>query len=801
MSGLSCVHCGDDCGKYPITWDEKNFCCDGCKSVYEILNKHRLYDYYKIENSPGIKITTKDYHNKFAYLDIDEIRDKLFDFAEGNKKKATLFIPAIHCSSCIWLLENLPKLHGGISHSIVNFIKKEVTITFDSDKISLRQLVELLASIHYIPHISLESVEKKKNETGNKQLLYKIGIAGFAFGNAMLFSFPEYVPGSETIDFSYKYFFGFLNLFLAIPVFFYCGNDYLISAYKNIKKKIINIDFPIAIGLVAIFTESCYEIFSHTGSGYMDSLAGLVFFLLIGKWYQAKTYQTLSFDRDYKSYFPIAVTTIRDDKETSIPIETLKENDVIQIRNQELIPADSVLISDTADIDYSFVTGESEPVKKTKGEFIYAGGKQSGSTIKLLVKTNTQQSRLTQLWNHSYEKHTGSTLTKLIDSISHRFTIVVLLIAFSSGIFWLSADPKLALKAFTSVLIVACPCALVLSIPFTYSNIMRVFGNRGLYLKKNEVIENLFDIDVVVFDKTGTITQPDAHDITFEAAGTLDEKIMPMVASLSKHSTHPLSQAVFQYLGKYYPRESGEVENFREYSGQGVSGIISGSLVKIGSEKFIHNTTSDISVADTTVHVSVNNNYTGKFILKSKLRDQLDPVIKALKCKGYQLHLLSGDSIRDRQLFEKYFGENMYFRQEPEDKLNYIKALQEKGHKVLMIGDGLNDAGALLQSRVGISVADNIYHFSPACDAILKADSFKDLESFVSFSKTARKIVQASFVFSFLYNSIGLFFAVRGLLSPVIAAILMPLSSVTVVGFVTVVSTVLLKRHLPRHNP
>jgi Cu+-exporting ATPase len=794
MEKTICIHCGDNCGKYPIIWNEKNFCCDGCKTVYQILNKHKLYDYYNFESHPGIKVTSDNYHNKFSYLDLDDVKEKLYEFSEKNLKKVTLFIPGIHCSSCIWLLENLTKLNAGITHSLVHFVKKEVTITFNSDEISLRQVVELLVSIHYIPNITLESVEKRKNQKGNKQLLYKIGIAGFAFGNTMLFSFPEYIPGSETIDFSYKSFFGILNLLLAIPVFFYCGSDYIISAWKNIRKGILNIDFPIAIGLIAIFAESAYEILTKIGSGYMDSLCGLVFFLLVGKWYQAKTYQALSFNRNYRSYFPVAVTKLNEGKEISVQLHDLAEGDIIRIRNQELIPADSILISPYANIDYSFVTGESVPVNKVKGEFVYAGGKQIGSTIELLVKTSTQQSRLTQLWNQEQginSSRGNSSLTKLIDVISKRFTLVVLIIGFVTAVVWFFVDSSMIIKAFTSVLIVACPCALALSLPFTYSNVMRVFGNKGLYLKNNEVLERLYDIETIVFDKTGTITQSDVHDIVFKSEITLSNLEMLEIASLARHSTHPLSQSVFKYLTQNYSFDNFEdAIDFNEISGKGIEGKVNGKLFKIGSAIFVTGIEYNVNEFETNVHVSIDNIYYGKFVLNTKLRNNLENILTKLKNKGYDLHLISGDTIKDNDLLKKYFNNNLHFNKSPEDKLNYINSLQQTGKKVLMIGDGLNDAGALMQSDVGISIADNIYHFSPACDAILKAESFDDLATFISFSKTTRKIIQASFVFSFAYNSVGLYYAVMGLLSPIVAAILMPLSSITVVGFVTLISSI-----------
>jgi len=798
MNEILCVHCGEDCGKHPIVWNEKPFCCNGCKSVYEIIEQKNLYKYYEIANNPGIKVEKNDYKNKYAYLDDKEIQAKIFDFAEGNIRKVKFFIPAIHCSSCIWLLENLHTLNSGVIQSLVNFVKKEVTITFKNDEITLRQLVELLISIHYIPNITLESVEKDKSKKSNKKILFKIGVAGFAFGNTMLFSFPEYLPGSETIDFHYKTFFGLMNLLLAIPVFFYSGSDYLISALKSIKNKIINIDIPISLGLIAIFVESTYEILSSTGSGYMDSLTGLVFFLLIGKWYQSITYQALTFDRDYKSYFPVAVTKMVNNEEVSVQIKNLEVNDIIKIRNQELIPADAELIAGKANIDYSFVTGESLPVSKVKGEFIYAGGKQIGSTIELKIKNKVEQSRLTQIWNQSIEsaKKQQNSLSFLIDKVSRNFTIIVLSISLITAIFWFFVNPNLILKSFTSVLIVACPCALALSIPFTYGNAMRIFGNKGFYLKKNEVVEKLSKIDTIVFDKTGTITQSDLHEIEFVGDKILSEQVLILIYSLSKHSTHTLSVSITNYLkNKININSEKDVLDFEEIEGEGVQGKIENNFVKIGSQKFVNANNLNNDNYDTKVYILINNKMLGYFKFQNKYRNNLEEVLNNLT-KKYELHLLSGDNIKEKQRLEPFFAHNLHFNQTPNDKFEYIKNLQNAGKNVLMIGDGLNDAGALNQSNVGITIADNIYHFSPACDAILEAANFKSLPHFIDLNKKIIKIVKSSFVVSFLYNIIGLSFAVRGLLAPIVAAILMPISSITVVAYVTLLSSIAIWRKL-----
>ncbi|MEI6900483.1 MAG: heavy metal translocating P-type ATPase metal-binding domain-containing protein, partial [Bacteroidota bacterium] len=376
-SSIPCYHCGEEAGKEPIIFDEKPFCCSGCRMVYEILHQNNASEYYRLESHPGKKAINTGAGNRYAYLENDEIRKELMEFSEDGIGKVRLFIPVIHCSACIWLLENLHKFNPAIHNSVVNFVKKEVTITFRENEITLRGLVELLVSLNYVPHISLDDLSGKSTNRNQRSLLYRLGVAGFCFVNIMMFSFPHYLSVDDSMEAFLRNNFGLLNILLAIPVAFYSGSSYLVSAWKGLKRKFISIDLPIAIGILVLFFRSSYEILSGTGAGFMDSLSGLVFFLLIGKWYQGKTYEALSFERDYKSYFPVAVTVLADDgAETILPLKKLKTGIRLLIRNQELIPADALLMKGLGYIDYSFVTGDSSPVEKQPGEHLFAGGRQ-----------------------------------------------------------------------------------------------------------------------------------------------------------------------------------------------------------------------------------------------------------------------------------------------------------------------------------------------------------------------------------------------------------------------------------------
>jgi Cu+-exporting ATPase len=791
-SEILCYHCGDMCRDKSISIDEKYFCCSGCKTVYEILNQGELCTYYNFEKNPGISPKNLEF-KRFDYLDDQSTINKLLDFKNDKISTITFFIPQMHCSSCIWLLENLFKLNPEITKSTVNFVRKELSVKYLSERISLKEVVVLISSIGYEPQINLDTAEKKVLVKSNKSLYYKVGIAGFCFGNIMMFSFPEYFSITVS-DNLLKTFFSYLNLLLSLPVLFYSASDYFISAYKGLRKKIINIDVPLSLGILVLFIRSVYEFLILHQAGYFDSLAGLVFFLLIGKILQEKTYDAMNFERDYKAYFPLSVTIKQNEIEKSIPVSNLMIGNRIIIRQNEIIPADSILMNGDGLIDYSFVSGESHPLYKVSGEMIYAGGRQKSGLIELEVIKEVSQSYLTQLWNNdTFNKKSESQFTNFSNSVSKYFTIVVLLIAVIAAAFWYPVSSFIAVNVFTSVLIVACPCALALSTPFTLGNAMRILGRNRFYLKNSSVVERMAKINSIVFDKTGTITESGKSDIIYTGR-LLNPMELQFIKSLVRGSTHPLSKKIFDSIDtiEFYP-----VTKFNEPTGQGIEGVVYGNHIKIGSADFVDfkiNDTEKDSIR-TRVYVSINSEVVGNFTISNSYREGIEKVAQKLS-KSYNLSLLSGDNNGEKENLLKIFDDDsqLHFKQSPEDKLNFIKQLQSNKDKVLMIGDGLNDAGALSQSDVGISVTDDISNFTPACDAILDSGQLKNIATYLNFTKSSLNIIHLNFLISFFYNLVGLSFAVKGMLSPLIAAVLMPLSSITVVLVATIATNLIAKR-------
>jgi Cu+-exporting ATPase len=775
LSASICYHCGEEIIGIDREIDGRHFCCAGCQGVYQILAANNLCAYYAYNDTPGKRLSQNDH---FEYLDEPSIIKELIDYQDQKTTIVSFYIPAIHCSSCIWLLEHLYKINPAIYSSRIDFMKKQVVISFQNQKLSLRAVVETLVEIGYEPAINLQDVVKENSHSVNKSLILKIALAGFCMGNVMLFSFPEYF-GLSGLERQFQILFGWLNLTFSIPVTFYCGRDYFSSSWNSLKHRHVNLDTPLALIIAVLFLRTAYSVVFNAGPGFADTLTGLVFLLLMGKWIKQRTYHHISFDRDYRSYFPIAITTLQEGKEKPKAINELVVGDRLWIRNGELVPADSILMKGDAWLDMSFVTGETEPQQKVLGEIIYAGGKQTGEGIEIEVVKNPSQSYLTGLWNK--EHYTTNFTQNFNDSVAKYFSITVFVIAFTAMGYWLAnGSSTKAWAAFTAVIIVACPCVLALSTPFTLSAILAVFDKKGFYVKNTDAVEALAKCNSIVFDKTGTLTTSENANVIFKGSLSAEEK--KLVISLLNHSSHPLSRQILKHLGygQFY-----HISKYKEMPGKGIRGLVNKQMVYAGNQTILPFFIK--APEQSGVHIVIDSSYKGTFLIEQQWREGLGTLISALE-KGFSLSVLSGDHNKDHDVLKKIFLADavIKFEQSPHDKLEAILTQQKEGKKVMMLGDGLNDAGALKQSDFGVAITDNINNFTPGCDAILKGDSLSYLPKFYQLSKDGLKIIKISFGIAIAYNCVGLYYAVQGTLYPLVAAVLMPISTITIISFTSI---------------
>ncbi len=799
-----CFHCGTPCPDDAFVLEGRGFCCFGCQTVFSILRENGLEQFYQLQSAPGVRIRAAAAAAKWKFLDDPVVQAKLFDFADRTRAKVTLHLPAIHCVACVWLLENLFKLHPGVGESRVNFARREAAITFAPDKIKFSELAALLASIGYEPRFTLGEAEPSGPSPRHKKAWLQIGLAAFGFGNIMLMSLPFYFGLDSFNGPWFKALAGWLSLAMALPVVTYSAADFWRAAWLALRQRALTLEVPIAFGLAAIYLSSLIEVAAHRGPGYCDSLTGLIFFLLCGRWFQKKTYDRLTFDRDYKGFFPLSVTRRTGAGEESIAISRLQTGDRILLRHGELLPADARLVSGAACVDYSFVTGEAEPVACEPGAHLYAGGRQVGGAIEVETIKPVAQSYLASLWNHeAFRKTRDHDLDSLTNQYSRRFTKLVVGVALGAAAFWLYRDPAKALKAFTSVLIVACPCALALAAPLTHGTVQRLLARLNIFLRNALVIERMAAVDTIVLDKTGTLTTADARGVHFHGA-ELSATEGEWISSLARHSTHPNSVRLAESLGAAQL----PVSRFKETPGCGIEGEIGGNRILLGSQAWVLGgaggsgrggdgssprgvstslwgravPTPPSPATGSAVFVAINGVQRGWFALENSLRPEVAQLIERLGGR-FELALLSGDNEREAARFGKIFGRRtvLKFNQSPADKLRFIQELQQRGRTVMMVGDGLNDAGALKQADVGVAVVEAAGAFSPASDVIMHAAELTRLARVLDFCRGATRVVRAGFLISAIYNVIGVSIAAAGLLQPMVCAILMPISSASVV--------------------
>lgn len=788
-----CYHCGEIVQGPLLQFDEKSFCCVGCKSVYEILQSHNLCGYYSLTPNPGTPQQQTHVNTYYDFLDDIAVREKLIYFQDGSNQYVKFTLPGMHCSSCIWLLENLCKINKGVVSATVNFMEKEISLVFNQDHITLKELVLLLKKIGYEPRLSLEDLTTKQDKKVDRQQLYKIAISGFCFGNIMMLSLPDYFSDGDFLnDALLNTVFNYLTLVLALPVFFYTAREFFVSSWQQVRLGKLNIDIPIALAILITFMVSVYRIVFLNQLGYMDTMAGIVFFMLLGRFFQNKSYYYLTFQRSVSSYLPVAVHIIEGNQEINLPITKLEIGQNLIVRQQEVVPADSVLMSERAWFDYSFVTGESNWVEKNQHETIYAGAILKSPVVNLLVSKKPSQSYITRLWNSRQQAKFQSNTLLTTERINVWFSGIVLLLGVLACIYWVwQGEPSIGLRALVTVWIVACPCALLLCSTFTHGNMLTLLANRGIYIKNAAVLEVLHKIDTLVFDKTGTLTNTHhAHVDFIGRCLTAEEK--QRIYSLANLSIHPLSKSVASFLACRTPTE---VIDFVSVEGKGIQGTIDGINVKLGSASWLQ-VGSTLQNRYTKVFVAFEQEVLGYFEIKNEYRSGILDAFSSLQ-RTYDLHVLSGDNDAERETLQQVVPHDhqLNFNCLPEQKTAYVDALQKKGKTVLMIGDGLNDMNAFEKSNVGMAVIEDEHHFLPASDVIIRAERLADMDTILLFIRKSRLMLFITFGVSIIYNVIGLSYAMQGVLTPVVAAVLMPISTVSIVGLSFFLSRFYAKRY------
>jgi Cu+-exporting ATPase len=759
-----CFHCGEACDKELIVQAEKNYCCNGCLQARMLIDNSILC-------APDDENFAPEINSKrnWEELDIPTIAKRSIIYEDADVKHLRFTLSNIHCASCVYVLEHLHKLEPGILKTEVHFAEKTIRMVIRKE-VPLSKVARQLALVGYAPDI--ESVESTSSETekSRKFRLRALVIAGFCFANIMLFSIPEYMDLELKNDPNFVYFFRTINVILSLPVFFYSSIEFYRGALTGIRNKFMHIDFPLVISLCVAYSRSLYEVISNTGSGYFDSYSGIVFFMLIGRHFQDLRTDKLGFSKSFKSYFPIVISTKRGNAFQNIPLAEVQEQDEIEIHKQEVIPADGTLLNEEAELDYAFVTGESDHKTFLRGTTVYAGARNCSGNIRIRVEKVMEDSHLGLLWNKEARKEENAERQSFTHAVAKWFTLFLLVMSFGAFLILYPSDPNKAFRALTTALIVACPCALLLSHTFTTGTALRLLAQGKLLFKNSFVLDKLATVQAFYFDKTGTVT--DTHQVRVKYTGeALQPEEKNAFGELLASSLHPISQSL---LNEFPRNEHCILSEFEETPGMGTSGKVNGIFFELKKNNDGPGTA-----------LWINGKWRGVFHLEFEIRNGMKDMLQQIK-EGNKLGLLSGDSnaddLRMRKLFP--FGSELVYKLSPMDKAKGI-ATMEKTMRCAYVGDGLNDTGALQEASVGISVSDAHQRFTPAADVLIPGELLQHLPAIVSYAKACRRIVFFSFGLSLLYNVIGLSYALTGNLSPLVAAVLMPVSTFTIILFTT----------------
>jgi heavy metal translocating P-type ATPase len=765
---MTCVHCDEAAITALFNDDDsahKNpFCCYGCLTVYNIIHDKGLASYYQIKKDAAIfkRRSPVEYKNsKFDYLNDEKFLEEYSHHNIHQERVMEFYLEGIHCLACLWLIEKLPEFLTDVKSSKLDLERSVVTVVLKSQGNFSAVALEL-NNLGYRPHalkVNQDSVDLKIKE--ERLTLIRIGVAGAAAGNIMIYAVSLY--GGATQEFSSI--FNFLTVLFAIPVLTFSAYPLYKNAWQALKHRTVSIDIPISLALVMGAVMGGYNLLVGIPENYFDSLTTLVFLLLLSRYFLHKIQERgLSATDLHFFYQSESVLKAKDDSLTEfiqIHPRYIQVNDVLMIPPGEFIPADGVVVKGSSNLNNSLLTGESYPVKVSCNQNVYSGTQNIDQEIYFKVKKVKNDTRLGGLLKNVEDGQFNRSKTiSLTNKISKYFTLSVFGLSFALFIYlFVSHDLKTALEQAMTLLIVTCPCALALATPLTFTRSLSLAARQGIIIKSDEVIESLAKVKNIFLDKTGTVTHGKLKVNNFQLVRKPSLEVEDIIFNLEHNSRHPVAQALMKFVRSKNTRPY-LVTDKLEVPGLGVSGYIENSFYEINRHGIFEN------------HLPV-----ARFEVEDTVREDSRKILNQMKHHGLSVSILSGDSLEAVQKISKEVHLNNYRSDlSPEEKSNLIKSTPH----TMMVGDGANDALALSSADVGVAVLGAMDISLRAADVYLTTPGLAPVEKLIVLSQETMKVVRRNLVLSLLYNSLSVTAAFMGIISPLVAAIIMPLSSLTV---------------------
>ena len=766
--------------------ETKYFCCHGCLGVYELIHKESLATFYNSRCgwTPGPPEKT----NVDAAVFKDSVR------RSGTKSSIDVVLSGIRCASCVWLVEKFLPRKTGVLSARVNYATHRLTVEWEEQKTSLRDILEAVRSIGYTPHLYRKTAFNEALSREKDDLLLRFGTAVFFSMQLMLFVTALYAGFFQGIEEQYRKTFQLISWALATPVLFYSGYPFLKNALRAIRKRALNMDVLIALGSFSAYAYSIAMIF-RGGEVYFDTSAMIVTFVLLGRFLEAgsrlKAGHTLTSLIEMQPKEARLVT--EGHNVTIVPLEEINPGDTIEVLAGEKIPLDGTVIDGESEINEAMLTGESAPSFKSAGGEVFAGTFSLNGRLSVRVsgtENDTVLSKIIQTVEDAQSRK--APIQAAADKTAGYFVPLVMLFGLLTFLYWkfTAMDTGTALMNAISVLVVACPCALGLATPLAILLGTSSAAKKGILVKGGDVFETVSGTNRVVLDKTGTITSgtPSVTDIVGVIAR---EKLLQYAASIEKYSEHPVGKAVVQA----YDGDLLEVAGFRVTPGKGVSGTVDGKICLAGNRAYLLESKVFLSPetekvferltrnGKTVVFLAVENLFAGMIGLIDNVRDDASTLVKALNKNGIRVSMLTGDVPNVAQYVAAQCGINdIRAGLNPIEKAAVIQSMRSKGDTVIMVGDGINDAPALTEADTGVSLGHASDIALESAGVVIMQDNLSLIASLVDGSRRCFRIIRQNLLWAFSYNLVALPLAVAGYLHPIMSALLMASSSLIVVG-------------------
>ncbi|WP_169940026.1 heavy metal translocating P-type ATPase [Campylobacter sp. RM15925] len=783
MSKTKCAHCHQSFeDSVMIESGGNKFCCNGCKSVFEILSSSGLSEFYdrlgKNVLSPVKSSAQKDENLELAYQNYVK--------NENGFSKISLVIDGIHCAACIWLNEKVLFNAKGILEANINSLNNKATIVWDESETNLSEILRLIRSIGYDAYAYDPSREEEYITNKRREFYAKLLVGIFATMNIMWLSVAKYGGYFTGIRDDVKAVLSFAEFVLATPVLFYTGSGFFKGALAAIKNRRQNMDLLIVSGALLAYVFSIYAMFSRSGEVYFDSVAMIITFVFIGKYLEVLSKKRAGDTLDSLNSMVSSKVSVKTEGKTLLKdVSEVQIGDIIVLRAGERALIDGVVTSGSASFDYSSLTGESSAVFKEKNDPLNSGSICLDGLIEYEASAKFSDSTLSKII-HLLEKAITKKphIEKLANEISSKFSSVIMVLSAITFCFWLwhTGSFEAALIVGISVVVIACPCALGLATPVSTLVGLGVGFKKGVIFKEAKVLESLAKCDMIVFDKTGTITTGKMAVDKFESFNPYD---INLLYSLAKSSSHPVSVAVSEYLkAEFDALKIYDLQNFKNIEAKGVSAKFNGSEIYAGSERFMLELGINLAKESrgTNYYFAIDGQIAAKFELSDNIRSGAKECFDALRQAKFMIVMLTGDNEFAAQkvaneLGIKEFKANCL----PVDKAKFIENLTQGGKKVVMVGDGINDALALSYANVAICLGSGADVSLQRSDAVLMKDDLNLLKDAIWLAKRTFRAINQNLAFSLVYNALTIPLAMAGYVSPVVAAVSMSLSSVVVV--------------------